>query len=153
MGSFIYSNTMTTKTVATGAKQPRLTLTAPEGSNLRSLKGDDHQGCKTLEGYYLSFAPNGAKLSRKGQDQTVAVTEPGSGRVALLVGGWCHRKVEGHTPKVWHRSQASCDGGLLLVAAPGFQFEACNYRRDWRRYEVTQEGYLIEVTQAEEVLD
>lgn len=154
MGFFTYSNELTHKGGSAGATRPYLELKAPEGQKLCAYK-NWVEGRKPfyLEGYYLTFAPGGAKMTRKGQTTSVQVTVPGEGRMALILSGWSHRQVEGHTPKVWHESSSKCSGGLLLVCSPGFEFEVCDYRRPWRRFQVQPDGWLVEVVQEEVTLD
>jgi hypothetical protein len=151
---FEFTNDLSSKGGSAGATKPFLELKAPEGTNLLNYKAwMEGRMPFHLEGYYLTFAPSGAKMARKGRTTSVQVTVPGEGRVAIILSGWCHRKVEGHTPKVWHTSSSKCVGGLLLVCSPGFQFEVCDYRRPWRRFEVQPDGWLKEVVQEEVTLD
>lgn len=141
---FSYSTSLTEQRYAAGAKQPAFQL---EASCLKKLE------CRGIEqGYSLSFPPGGAELVNKGPLKILRVKEDGAGRVALLLKAWRFREVKGHTPRIWNESFSACEGGLLLVCDPGFQFEAANYRRQFRRFEVGADGSIMEVEQSVEAL-
>ena len=82
----------------------------------------------------------------------VEVIRPGEQNIVALIKADGFRQVTGHTPKVWHTSEAKCEGGLLVVAAPGFVFESCNYKRSWKRFRITLSG-IEEIPMTEEVID
>ena len=82
----------------------------------------------------------------------VEITTPGDDRVIALIKADGFRQVAGHTPKVWHTSESRCEGGLLVVAQPGFIFESCNYKRSWKRFVLTLSG-IEEIPMAEEPID
>ncbi len=145
---FTYSHDLGRKTFSAGARQPALELIAPEGGALQRVRLPGIE-----EGYSLPFAPSGASVASRGNGSTVTVKQLGEGRVALLLRAHCFQQLPGHTPKVWKVSSAKTEGGLLFVAEPGFRLEIAAYKRPWRRFEVTHEGLLVEVDQAEEVID
>ena len=145
--AFAYTHSLTRKTYIAGARQPSLELVAPDGERLGAYAGP-------FEGYFVSFAPRGARLNRAGNHYQVAVAAPGEGRVAFLIRAFRFRRMEeGREPQVWKVSWSRGEGGLLAVAAPGFEFEVQNYNRPWRRFRVEPDGSLLEIVQSEEVID
>jgi hypothetical protein len=123
----------------------------------RKTLGIKGEGIKYLYQYgkdifLSSFAPSGAKLQSSGNKCVVEVTTLGDDRVVALIKAASFRQVTGHTPKVWHTSEARCEGGLLVVAVPGFVFESYNYKRPWQRFVLTLSG-IEEIPMAEEPID
>ena len=128
-----------------GGRQPKLTL-----------EGAIREGTRSPQCYWSAFAPGGAQLARRGSETVVRITQPGEARVAILVRADRFRQVEGHTPKVWKESTSRCEGGLLLVAAPGFELEIAEYKRPFRRFRIAPSapnGPLVPVDQEVSVID
>ena len=141
--AFTYSLGNDQKTYAAGARQPEFRLEAAPGAALNRVQ----RGMGIEEGYWASFAPGGAHMAQQGRT-TIVRLQPGDGRFAFLLKAWTFRQVGGHTPRVWRESQAKCEGGLLLVCGPGFQFEAAAYHGKLKRFEVQADGSLQTVDQA-----
>jgi hypothetical protein len=144
---FTYSNALRSKTYSAGATRPRLTLELPEGDLQTSWRVPGFN-----EAYWTSFGPGAATLAVRGKESLIRVTPGGQGRIALIARAWAFKQIEGHSPKVWKESSSKCEGGILLVAQEGYEFEARNYKRAWRRFRLTTDG-PVEVDQASEAID
>ena len=145
---FTYNISLAEKTYAAGARQPEFRIEAAPTTALNRVA----RGIGIEEGYWTTFAPGGAQMAQQGRTKILRVREPGEGLFAFLMKAWTFRKVEGHTDahalKVWQESSSKCEGGLLLVCAAGFQFEAAIYHGRLRRFEVQADGSLQPVDQA-----
>lgn len=140
---YVSSNPLETQEYSAGATKLRLAVSCHEGLSFTSPFG--------MYAFRTSCAAGGAVLQRSGGKVTVKVKKSGAERIICLFKAHGFRQVAGNNPKVWHTSESRCEGGLLLVAAPGFVFEAHNFRRPWRRFVVTAVG-MEEIAMSEEVI-